>query len=564
MKSINLENLPPPQPFPIDALPPELYELAMELHWKTKAPIELIVASILGAISVTCQNSVDVRVPVVDTVSPVTLCIMVLANSGERKTTVDKLTMKAIRDFEAKQAELLKPELIGYEADYASWNIERKTILKTIEKAIKISVTSVEDTGQLMTNSMAQTLNESAAQSSEMATALLSQDTVANPADKTENAYNIEGSVEDFTDNLIGQLKAQFVQHLSDKPIKPRQFKIIYDNSTPGALFRGMVENGSSAALVSDEADKIINGHIMNDLAQINSARDGSTLRLARVVSGCAEIPDPRLTFLGMIQPGQFEKYFDRRGEEARDIGFFSRCFFCFPSSTQGTRFILNAASPSTYQLQEFQARMTALLESNLVNIEDPAFSRHTLEFGMDAKQLWVESFNEVESQIFPGQYYADISDYGSKFAENLARLAGLFHYFLGKQGDISYETTKRALVICRWYMTEFKRIFSSPEVPLEVLDAKELEAWLVKQCYRYPGWTEMKKNVIAQLGPNQLRSSKIRREAALCILAINNKLRIELRGKATVIVLNPAFFPIQPLAVFPPYYQPQLQRQMC
>ncbi len=134
-------------PFPGDALPSHLYEIALELQRNTQAPIELIVSSLLGAISVTCQNAVDVRVPVVDSITPVSLCITVLAKSGERKTTVDRLTMKSIRDFEARQEELLKPKLNQYQADWTAWNIKRKAILKAIEKASKISAPTDQSTG---------------------------------------------------------------------------------------------------------------------------------------------------------------------------------------------------------------------------------------------------------------------------------------------------------------------------------------------------------------------------------------------------------------------------------
>lgn len=144
---INLQTLPPPLFFPGDALQQSLCDLALELHRNTQAPFEMIVSSILGAISVTCQNAVDVRVPVIDSVSPVSLCITVLAKSGERKTTVDRLTMKPLRDFEAKQAELVKPKLIQYQADWTAWNIQRKAILKTIEKALKISMPTEQTTG---------------------------------------------------------------------------------------------------------------------------------------------------------------------------------------------------------------------------------------------------------------------------------------------------------------------------------------------------------------------------------------------------------------------------------
>ena len=142
-------NYPPPLLFPVDALPQQLRDLAMELHRNTQAPIELIVSSILGAISVTCQNAINVRVPVVNSISPVSLCITLLAKSGERKSTVDKLVMKPIHEFEANQAELLKPKMTQYQADFMAWSVEKKVILKAIEKALEISAPAEPATGDL-------------------------------------------------------------------------------------------------------------------------------------------------------------------------------------------------------------------------------------------------------------------------------------------------------------------------------------------------------------------------------------------------------------------------------
>ncbi len=350
-----------------------------------------------------------------------------------------------------------------------------------------------------------------------------------------------------FIGDYIDELKASLAMHLSNEPKKPRKFKVLYDNTTPEAMFRGMVENGASVALVSDEAGKMFNGRGMYDLAMMNSARDGGTLQVERVGAGSAIVRAPRFTFMGMIQPGAFRKFFERRGDEALDIGFFARCFVCFPPSTQGTRYIMHVP-PVWQHLPKFHARVNELLEQNMLHMEAPEFTRPTLEFSPEAKQLWIDVFNQLESHLYPGQYFADISDYGSKFAENLARLAALFHFFGGETGDISYETTNRALAICNWFLSEFKRLFSAPpEVPQEVSHARLIEDWIAgllrtNCCLWKDGIPFLKKNDILKSGPNPVRN-KFSLNAALNYMALYHRARVVKFGKTSFVELNYQYF---------------------
>jgi hypothetical protein len=50
-----------------------------------------------------------------------------------------------------------------------------------------------------------------------------------------------------------------------------------------------------------------------------------------------------------------------------------------------------------------------------------------------------------VETDMRPGFYFAEIKDYASKYAENLARLAAVLHFFSANDGDISLETIQGA-----------------------------------------------------------------------------------------------------------------------
>lgn len=561
-----------PLQFPVDALPSPLYELALELQRNTKAPWELIASSLLSSMSLACQGSANVQVPNgINPPSPISIYLTALIESGGGKTTLDKIVSKPFGEFEVKQAEFLKQQRTQYKAAMIAWNIKKKAFEKAIEKASKIDAPLGQTAGASVNQRIGsadpiiEAIRQSGDSLAEVFEVAGEQSTVGEVANPTQAAA--DQSLEEFGDQLIPEgvdrLKEQLAQHLAQEPLRPRNVKIMYNNASPAAILRSLYENWPSASLSSDEAGGIFNGQALADLAMINKLWEGGTIHVERIESDSFILRNARLTLALMVQPKVFRKYLERRGDEARAIGLFARCFICCPVSSLGTRFI-GHVPPVWQHLPMFHARITELLEQNLLELEAPEFTRPTLEFSPDAKQLWINAFNEVESYLYPGQYFSDISDYGAKFGENLARLAALFHFFGGETGEISYETTNRALAICRWFMEEFKRLFASaPELPVEISDANELEAWLVKLCHRYPGWTEIRKNVIAQLGPNQLRSSKIRREAALYILACNNKLRFELRGKTTVIVLNPAFFPVPAIAIFPPFYQSQLPGQI-
>lgn len=85
---------------PVHALPPSLLKPANEVARNVKAPMAQIVSAFLGVASLTCQNSIDVQKPLGGT-SSVSLALITIADSGERKTSVDKLITKAIGEFEA-------------------------------------------------------------------------------------------------------------------------------------------------------------------------------------------------------------------------------------------------------------------------------------------------------------------------------------------------------------------------------------------------------------------------------------------------------------------------------
>ena len=68
---------------------PLLKEFVIEVAETTQAPLELVLASALTVLSLLCQPLIDVRRPG-DMIGPISLLIILIANSGERKTTVER------------------------------------------------------------------------------------------------------------------------------------------------------------------------------------------------------------------------------------------------------------------------------------------------------------------------------------------------------------------------------------------------------------------------------------------------------------------------------------------
>ncbi|HIE6201064.1 TPA: YfjI family protein [Escherichia coli] len=84
-----------PDEFPLSSLPPLIRDAVIEAQQITQAPLGLVAASALGAVSLVCQNLIDVcRLNTLR--GPVSLFLLTLAESGERKTAVDKLLMEPL------------------------------------------------------------------------------------------------------------------------------------------------------------------------------------------------------------------------------------------------------------------------------------------------------------------------------------------------------------------------------------------------------------------------------------------------------------------------------------
>jgi putative DNA primase/helicase len=101
-----------------------------------QCPDALTACCALAAISTVGAGLVDVR-RANKLTGPTGLYFLAIADSGERKTTVDGFFTKAIQQWETEQEELLAPLLTEYKAALDAWAAERDGLILAIKEAAK-------------------------------------------------------------------------------------------------------------------------------------------------------------------------------------------------------------------------------------------------------------------------------------------------------------------------------------------------------------------------------------------------------------------------------------------
>lgn len=459
----------PGEAFPRSMALPVIVGAIDEGERNIKAPRALVFSSALTAIATAAQGLIDVCKPNGQVV-PASLMLLTVANSGERKSTAENVFLRGVRRFQDEMDVIYQKELSDWSARQSIWESRRKSILK-----------------------------------------------------KTLQSDDKDGD----------EVCKQFMDHEGRMPVKPRRFKLLYEDATSEALFLGLHQNIPTAGLISSEGGGVLTGRAFNDLSKQNALWSGDVITVDRVSSESYEVR-ARLTVSLMVQENSFFSYMQKHGERSRGSGLWARFLVCNPKSTQGTRLIAGGDTPWNC-CERFSDRIMEILKSSVEFLTDPFKPRLVVRFSQEAAQRWITVFNAVESEIRPGGRYFGMGDHASKLADNVARVAALFHFFEKRGGDIAMETLEAAIDVCFWYSDEFLRMFAS--LPQEEIDAHELDAWL--QVRREVGERFLAKNAILQKGPGQLRKVK-RLDQAIEVLSSQGKVLLSKSGNVTYLDIFP------------------------
>ncbi len=471
----------PPQPYPIEALPIPILAAVLEVQGFVKAPVPMVVTSALSACSLAIQGHYDVQ-RAEKLVGPSSLFTLILADSGERKSTCDGFFTKAIRDYQAHQAEAAKPLLKDHEARCQAWEAKHNGVKDKIRQLTK------------------------AGKSSEMEEAAL---------------HELERK----------------------KPREPRIPRLLYTDATPEALAHGLAKQWPSGGVVSSEAGTVFGSHgmgrdsVVRNLALLNQLWDGAQITIDRRTSESFVVKGARLSVSLQVQESVLQEFLSKSGGLARGSGFLARFLIAWPESTQGRR-IFTEAPPHWPALEAFNQRLTQILATPNPVDDDGMLTPHLLAMTPAAKRLWVHFHDSIEKGLKRGREYHDVRDVASKSADNAVRLAALFHVFEDQPGDIGEFSFSRAGQIVTWHLSESRRFFDSLAVPEELGLAQRLDTWLLDTC-RHEGETRIPTTKLQQFGPYVLRS-RVAIDTAMKELDALNRARMVNDGKKKWIAVNP------------------------
>lgn len=263
--------------FPVHALPKLLGSAVRDVENNIMVPIPIAVSSAIGYLSLAAQAIADVERPN-GLLSPISLNFMVVANSGDRKSTADNVFAKPFKDHERLCEKKSAEHASRHEADKAIWNTQYQVLLSESKKLL-------------------------------------------------DGENHID---------LVTRLQ----RHIEQRPTPPAKSRFIYKDVTVEALIAGLTSNGCSAGLISDEAVSILNGKAMSDLGLLNKLWDGGAIRVDRVTKEEVVLNDARLTCSLMVQKKVFKDFLDKNKDQARSVGFLARFLICMPTSLQGQRLI--------------------------------------------------------------------------------------------------------------------------------------------------------------------------------------------------------------------------------
>ncbi|MBD7923089.1 YfjI family protein [Xanthomonas bonasiae] len=479
-----MSNIPPRMvsAYPLNAFLFMTRETGYELARNVQAPDALIGMSLINAISMACQGLIDVKLPT-GQVRPVSQNLMLVAESGERKSTVSSLLLAPFHeaDTQALANHILK--MGQYQAESGSWMAKGKGLRSAISKA----------TGK--------------------------------------------GKSTEELDN-------QLLEHARSMPSKPRLRYFLRQDITAKAVMEALQGDGESIAITTDEGHMLFKSEAMLHLGLLNRLWDSpQVLPLDRAENERLLAMNPRVSVSIMTQHAPLKEFLDRRGSVAKGSGHWARYLVGWPRSMMGYRHV-DTDEPVWEHLPTFHARVRELLKIYREMIESGSVERELIGFTVDAKARWFELASQTEGMLREGEYLSDINDFASKVMEILARLSAAMHYFGGERGDITLDTLDRAFTVVRWHIDEYKYLFSPQfAAPQDQIDAQAVASYLRSRIWRGPGSdTYVPKNHVLRNGPVR---NRVRLGAALELLGAQGAVWIYTgyRDKKAHLRLNDDFF---------------------
>jgi hypothetical protein len=410
-------DLPPADPFPVDALGEILGAAAIGIVERVRCPIAIAGQSVLAAATLAVQGHANIELPT-GQVKPVSNFFITVAGSGDRKTAADTEALWPVKKREAVLREAYDEELPDYLNQQLAWE-------KARDQAVK-----------------------------------------RGKGDRHE---------------IVLALKT-----VGPAPIAPLKPMLTCPEPTIEGLCKLFGAGHPSLGIFSDEGGQFIGGHGMADEAKLRTATglsglwDGEPIKRVRAGDGATVLPGRRFAMHLMAQPEVAARMLS--DPQLKDQGFLSRCLVTAPGSIAGTRHWRDCPSTAEPAIKRYGAKVLEILERQFPLAEGKAneLKPRTLILASDARQLWIEFADAIESQIGTDGELAAVKPLANKLPEHAARLAAVLALFADINApDVSAEHMAAGITLAQHYLLEAQRLNESARVSNDLRTAQDLLDWL-------------------------------------------------------------------------------------
>lgn len=409
--------LPPPSPFPVDALGDLLAPAAYKIAEATQAPMAICAQSLLAAATLAVQAHADIEIQ--GRISPLSEFFLTVANSGERKSAVDRVALYPHRLHQENLREIYTAKFNESQHEQAAFEASKKEALSSKKnKNFEDKKRALENLGKL-------------------------------PAPPIEPLFIFE---EPTYEGLV-------------KLFVTGQPSVGLFNDEGGRFIGGHGMNHEN---------------LLKTATGLSALWDGRSITRLRAGDGAALLLGRRLSLHLMAQPSIAQLLLSNN--TLMEQGFLSRCLVTWPASTVGTRFYRDIDLSESQELKRYTAKMLDLLETPqpLREGKQNELNPRKLSLSEKAKALWKYFYDVIEGRLADGKELPSIRGIGNKAAEHAARLAGVLALVDDVHcTEISVIHMRNGIHLIEHYLNEALRLFEAGNSDPDLSLAEKLLQWL-------------------------------------------------------------------------------------
>lgn len=398
------ERLAAPE-FPIDALGEILGGAAKRMAYHIQTGQGLAGQSVLAAASLVAQAHISVQRGFIG-VSPVSLFCLSIAESGDRKSTLDRVALEPIRAYEAEQRENLAAEQKRYATQLETWIMQRDSIISSSKPK--------------------------------------------------------KSAPKEMTDAHREELTNKLSVHEDKKPQEPPRPNITFSEPTAEGIWHHFIQGKPTAGLFSDEGISFFGGHGMTAeargrmIAMLSKFWDGDPITRTRGSQGeSGTLAGRRLSTHLMVQPIVAHQVLSDPLFQGQ--GFLARFLICNEKSIAGIRLLGDRGICDGVNndplINKYWQHLRNLLKKPLpIDFNNAQLKSTIIVLSDEPLDAWIALHDGIEKEIAPGGRYESIKPFASKAAEHSARIAAILA-FIEDYEHPTVEHVDRAAKIISYYL---------------------------------------------------------------------------------------------------------------